>query len=585
MDRIRLLGIAPYEGMRLLMKEIATNYPEVEMTALKGDLEEGLAIAREADGQRYDVILSRGGTAELLRGQTSLPVVEVGLSVYDVLRAFRLVRDFSGRHAVVGFPAITTSAYILRDLLQMEVDVITIHRSDEAEPLLVRLKEASYHMVIGDMVTCRCAQRLGMDNILITSGAESVSNAINEALSYCRFSNVLLKRVRLLEELLRASYLAVFGPSGDLVYQSLPPCSEGLLTAVRKKLPVISGQGEGCSFRQREKPSGHAWQVTGRSLPVHGDRFVVFTFYPDVPDEDGPRFFSAEDMRAEGANVFSDSRLQHLELRKQLDRYMQLPNPMIFIGEEGVGKISLARRLYLQSDYRVCPMVSLSFAELSLRALHRLLESDRSVLTENGRFILFSHCEKTDPDILRQLNTYLENTGLCQRNKLIFTFTQSEAEPEAPLFTLLTRQYRALVTRLPPLRSSPQDAYNLVSLSISALNVELGKQIIGMDDESLIHIQNYAWPGNFFQFQQVMRQLIILCDGNLITEDLTRTVLQREETNRPIQEASSLDLTLSQQTRRIVLDTLRKEGNNQTRAAKRLGISRSTLWRLLRHDG
>lgn len=583
MEKIRLLGIAPYEGMRLLMEEVATNFPDVEMTALKGDLEEGLALVREADGQRYDVLLSRGGTAELLRGHTSLPVVEVGLSVYDVLRSFRLARSFSGRHAVVGFSGITTSAYILRDLLQMDVDVITIRHSDEVTPLLARLMEAGYHMVIGDMITCRCAQRFGLDNILITSGAESVSNAIDEALNYCRFSNVLLKRVKLLEGLLRGNPLAVFGPGGDLAYHSLPPESEGLLSAMRKRLPIIDGLKEGCCFRQRERTSARTWQVVGRMLKAGEDQYAVFTLYPDAPDEEGPRFLSAGDIRADGGSAFSESRLQHLELKKQLDRHMQLPNPLIFIGEEGVGKISLARRLYLQSDYRAFPLVSLHCEKLSARTFRKLIETDRSVLAENGRLILFSHCEKIASDSLRQLDAYMESTELCRRNKLIFAFTQGETETEAQLYSLLIRNYRALVTRLPPLRCSPQDAYNLVSLSISALNVELGKQIIGMDDESLKHIQHYSWPGNFTQFQQVMRQLMILCDGNLITGELTRGVLRREEAARPAPGTTAdLDLTLSEQTRRIVLETLRKEDNNQTRAARRLGISRSTLWRLLR---
>ena len=104
---VRILGIAPYEGMKLAMERVAETYSNVSLDTFVGDLEEGAAIVRQNLDSTYDCIISRGGTAELIRKITDIPVVEIHLSVYDILRAIQLAENYAKHYAVVGFPNIT----------------------------------------------------------------------------------------------------------------------------------------------------------------------------------------------------------------------------------------------------------------------------------------------------------------------------------------------------------------------------------------------------------------------------------------------------------------------------------------------
>ena len=61
----RILGIAPYDGMRTAMEQAAQAYPNVELEVYTGDLEEGQAIVQSMTPNSYDCIISRGGTATL----------------------------------------------------------------------------------------------------------------------------------------------------------------------------------------------------------------------------------------------------------------------------------------------------------------------------------------------------------------------------------------------------------------------------------------------------------------------------------------------------------------------------------------
>ena len=71
----RVLGIAPFEGMKSLMSALAEEYPQMDLTLLVGDLEQGLEIARSNFHGDYDVVISRGGTAKMLKQNLPLPVV------------------------------------------------------------------------------------------------------------------------------------------------------------------------------------------------------------------------------------------------------------------------------------------------------------------------------------------------------------------------------------------------------------------------------------------------------------------------------------------------------------------------------
>ena len=66
----RILGIAPYDGMRTAMEQAAQAYPNVEMDIYTGDLEDGQAIVQQMPPNSYDCIISRGGTAALIRQVT-----------------------------------------------------------------------------------------------------------------------------------------------------------------------------------------------------------------------------------------------------------------------------------------------------------------------------------------------------------------------------------------------------------------------------------------------------------------------------------------------------------------------------------
>ena len=88
--KIKVLGIAPYEAMKTIMEKLARKRPQMDLDVYVGDLKKGVDIAQKYTQANYDVIISRGGTAEMIGKVTHIPVIEISLSVYDILRAMKL---------------------------------------------------------------------------------------------------------------------------------------------------------------------------------------------------------------------------------------------------------------------------------------------------------------------------------------------------------------------------------------------------------------------------------------------------------------------------------------------------------------
>ena len=120
---IRVLCIAPYDGMKSLMAGLAEEYPQFDLSLFVGDREHGLEIAKSNFHGNYDVVISCGGTADMLRQNLSIPVVEIETSMYDILYALKLTDGLTGKAAMVSTGSIAKNARRLCDLMGYDLDI------------------------------------------------------------------------------------------------------------------------------------------------------------------------------------------------------------------------------------------------------------------------------------------------------------------------------------------------------------------------------------------------------------------------------------------------------------------------------
>ena len=172
-----------------------------------------------------------------------------------------------------------------------------------------------------------------------------------------------------------------------------------------------------------------------------------------------------------------------------------------------------------------------------------------------------------------------------QTNRLIFSYTEENGSvPQDELYLYLTETVHCLQLRLPPLSQRPEDIPTLVGLYINAANVRNGTRVIGLTHGAMLTLQNRVWPRNADQLYQAIGELVINAKSSYISEEQVLALLNREKRQTPAAPESGLDLNrpLEEIIHEVVMRVYEEENMNQTHTAKRLGISRSTLWRMLK---
>ena len=587
--KIRVLGIAPYDGMRLAMLKEAPYYPQLSLDVYTGDLDEGLQIVKEMDLSNYDVIISRGGTADLIRTYAEIPVIPIQISVYDILRTLKMAENYMLKLAIAGFSAITKPAHILCDLLQNHMDIYTVQSREEVGPLMDKLVASGVHGVICDNITHITAREKGIDAFLVTSGADGIQQAFEQVLSLTRSYS----RIRQENQYLKSfgqdpgEQLIVLGPDGSLDYYTGTQPSDAMLELLR---PHISQVIYGRVSQFFINHSSRLYQVSARKLSGDAQDMTIFRCHtyliPAVAKNHGIRVVG----NVECAHLFQQSFFSLSgamgELEQKVKSIASTGQSVMILGEPGTGKVQIARALYLYSNQPSQPMISIDCDLMSERSWDFLFDHDSSPLSDQHGTIYFQHLESIPPKRQIQLLAALAETNLPNRMQLLFSCSFSEGRPLDRVAALILDRIGCQVLSLPTLRSRQDEIPSLASLYLASLNMELGKQIIGPEADASRMMQRYDWPGNYMQFKQILGELAVLTDASYIRSSDVSEMLSRERSLHPDRQARfTLDeepMTLEEITLQAVSQTLKKCSGNQSAAAKMLGISRSTLWRYMK---
>lgn len=587
-SKIRILGIAPYDGMRTAMERAAEAYPQIQLDAYTGDLEAGVAIVQQTPPNTYHCVISRGGTAALIRKVTDLPVVDINISVYDVLRTMKLAQNYTSLYAIVGFPSITEPAHTLCSLLGYDLDILTVHSADEVTNTLQRLQEGGYRMVVCDMVTHTVARQLGLDAFLITSGMESLHTAFGQALSISEWYSQQRREIMLLRRITQGQNgrAIMLNSDGTVFYASPNDPPKELLEQLRSHMAEIPTNGT-LKFYYTEHDL--LYSITAQVFVVDEARRYLFYCIPSrIPlhtNWAGLRSMNRGECEYLFTNSFYSLSGALGALGAEIESLSSVRQPIMISGEPGTGKEQIARHLYLHSSLVNKPLVVVNCALMNEKSWDFLLNHYSSPLNATDNTVYFQNLESIADDRVPELLAAIKETGLARRVRLIFSCACREEGIVPDVLRKFTERLGCLSLSLPPLRSRQDEIPSLASLYLSSLNLELGKQISGLEPRAIEMLRQYSWPTNYTQFKNILRTLASTTSGAYVTAAQVAELLGRERTLRrpaePTHAEVRSDRTLDEIVTEVVQQAVAAHNGNRAAAARQLGISRTTLWRYL----
>ncbi|OGX06080.1 MAG: hypothetical protein A3G87_02525 [Omnitrophica bacterium RIFCSPLOWO2_12_FULL_50_11] len=140
-----------------------------------------------------------------------------------------------------------------------------------------------------------------------------------------------------------------------------------------------------------------------------------------------------------------------------------------------------------------------------------------------------------------------------------------------------------ILLEIPPLRERRDDIPLLVAQFLKRFKEKTGNSVKGLTPRALELLETYDWPGNVRELKNIVERMVVLSRSDVIdVDEIPQDIWKTRRADSPLrvsQEANSG--TLQSMEEEIIRRTLSEMNRNKSLAAKKLGISRRTLYRKL----
>jgi transcriptional regulator with PAS, ATPase and Fis domain len=274
---------------------------------------------------------------------------------------------------------------------------------------------------------------------------------------------------------------------------------------------------------------------------------------------------------------------------------------VLITGESGTGKEVVARFIHASSARKTGPLVALNCAALP----EQLLESELFGY-ERGAFTSAQQAKPGQVELAAGGVLFLDEVSdmsLSAQAKFLRVLQEREFQrlggtrlqkANIRVIAATNRDLRKAVERgdfredlfyrlgvfdiqIPPLRERPADIVPLSEIFLQEIGRAFGRPPAGLTREARQALLQYDWPGNVRELRNVLERATILSEGALIDAD--------HLTLQPAARSSRNDTTdLNALERTTIAKVLEECRGNKTKAARRLGLSRTQLhWRVRKY--
>jgi DNA-binding NtrC family response regulator len=283
-------------------------------------------------------------------------------------------------------------------------------------------------------------------------------------------------------------------------------------------------------------------------------------------------------------------------LRQQVRRIGPHFRTVLVCGEAGTGKELVARALH-----RISPAAAEPFVVRHAAAIEDALAESESSPSAGDDMRLMKRPVRKTLFLDRISDMPLEAQGRLLRVLMQHELAQSRihapqrmelriiASTEEDLKILVStgrfsqELYQRLATvdiTLPPLRERMEDLPELARYFLERFAALYGRGVRAIADEGMEHMQKHPWPGNVSELESVLRSSVLRSEGEVLEPHHLPSFSARNRLEQPIASVNN-SVRLQDVIEQHVLRVLKDCGGNKLRAAEMLGISRSTLYRML----
>lgn len=617
-----IIFIAPYQELaekaRLVVGDMKLGLNVVHINNLQDSVD---YVNKYLGNESIDAVITRGGTALKLKEMFSFPVVEIEVTLLDIIKSIQKARQYSNKIGVIGFKNVISNVASLSTILNLDIHEIIINSINECSIAVKYASELGVDAIVGDRIAVETANRYGIKGELIESDSyECIANAIHKAINIADVSRRQIahyEELRIITELTQSGIIAVdksgivtlFNAESERILnckannfigkdlmELLPEIDikEVIDAGVKKfdeiievkekylvihKIPiVIKGNIDGAVITFQKTENIHRLEQKVRKKMSEKGHLARFTF---------------QDMIGESSSVN--------QIIQKAKNYSRVNSTILIHGDTGTGKEVFAQSIHNESLRRNGPFIAVNCAALPYTLLESELfgyvkgsftgarDEGKTGLFEqaNGGTIFLDEIGEIPMEVQARLLRVLQE-GQVQRigdDKIITVDVRIISATNKNLKELIKEKkfredlyYRinVLNIKLPTLNERLEDIPVFIKRFMKEKSSAYNKVILSIEDNVIEKLCRINYPGNIRQLENIVERLVVeATDGEIKARDLN--LVLEDDTFE-----DEIFLSINSITRETIEKALTLTNNNKTKASKILGIDRSTLWRKLK---
>ncbi|WP_326907487.1 sigma 54-interacting transcriptional regulator [Sedimentibacter sp. MB31-C6] len=620
------------------MKEIAKEFNKIKDYHIKVEevvLDEAVEVAKNYEAQNYDIIISRGITGALIRKAINIPVINIEVTTTDLLITLLKAKQYSKNIFVLLYDDIIISYdfSFIRELLDLSEDELTIYEYKTEDELKRRISHINNDhidcVIVGiGAYTIDIARSYNMKSLMVYSNRETIYKAFEQAASIIDITKKHIQVSNMTNSFAKElkNGIVFTDIEENIIFITDILCS---FVGINKGMYIgrsLSFLTESTEFfnelslgknNYTAEYNRKTFNVAKIQLSIDKDIIGYAITVKQVDKEIRKNTQSKEiEYKNEGLGLkakynFEDIIGQSNPIIKLIERaksYSKSDANILIVGESGTGKELLASSIHNYSNRSNGPFVAINCAALP----QSLLESELFgyeegsftgakkggkvgifELAENGTVFLDEVSEISLSAQAQLLRVLQEKTimriganKMIPINARIIAATNADLQKRIKSGTFredLFHRLNVLNLKIPPLRERKDDIILLINRFLELYSY---KEKLDLPHVFVQKLKNYRWHGNIRELQNFVEKFVILSndfpDKFKLLEELYHDLIsyERYEDNN----INSIDIKISnlKDMEMQIIKKLYNETDNKINLARKLGISRTSLWNKLK---
>jgi transcriptional regulator with PAS, ATPase and Fis domain len=626
----RIIGILPnkYLVERVLgvQKKLGISFPVYHMQTVTA-----LQLAKEKINEGAKVVLSRGMTANYLKNNLDIPVVEIKYDFFHFANALKQALRISNEVALIGFIDAFVLAKRVVEYVQGEgqkIHVVILPEGSQIESNIKSLSKVGINTFVGGNLVVSTAKKLGFNHVLIEADEMGVEEAIDNAFYELRLHIEQEEKYVLIKHIISNTPNGIFvvNKNGELItanpiamkYLGIVDLNysnntmdnflsdskiiktiekgehiiEELITVGENDLvfsssPInVEGEIRGAVVTIQETNNIKELHSKIRKKQMHKGHVAIKTF-DDIVGE-------SEIMKVCKSKAF---------------RYSQVDSTVLIKGDTGTGKEIFAQSIHNASKRSSNPFVAINCAALP----PNLLESELfgyvkgafSGANSKGKVGIFelAHTGTIFLDEISEasLDVQARLLRVIQEKEIVRIGDDRVIPVDVRILSATNKNlleevsnnrfredlyYRlsVLELHLPALNRRKSDISKLSDAFIENICSNMGIDKIKITEGALNVLQEMNFEGNVRQLSNFLERAIVISNFKEVNDKCMLEAVGKynEGDNSSNQAKVEASATIAEMERFMIKKAIEECNGNKAAAARKLGISLSTLWRRIR---